>query len=159
MKKLLKKYTPFTANAENSASQDRVGQSDSQASTIPFFSNIPEPALASLMEKTKTLNYVKKTEFGPEHNKNNAFFVVFLGNVTVFSPYDGSHNSKAAMLQVQEPRLGFGKALLITEEVSSYYGITLEKVLFGLIPKNDFFSWMSTYSDVKFTLLSVFDQQ
>ncbi len=159
MKKILKKHAPFTASPDNSAAQNHLGQSPSHASTIPFFSNIPEPALSSLMEKTKTLNYVKKAEFGLEHSKNNAFFVVFLGNVTVLSPYDGNHNSKSAMLQVQEPRLGFGKAMLITEEVSSYYDISLEKVLYGFIPKNDFFRWMSTYSDIKFTLLSVFDQQ
>lgn len=30
------------------------------ASTIPFFSNIPEQALSGLMEKAKILNYVKK---------------------------------------------------------------------------------------------------
>lgn len=159
MKRILKKYTPFTGSPENSAAQNHLSQSTKHASTIPFFSNIPDTALASLMEKTKTLNYVKKAEFGPELNKSNAFFVIFLGNVTVFSPYDGSHNSKSAMLQVQEPRLGFGKAMLITEEVSSYYDISLEKVLYGFIPKNDFFSWMSTYSDIKFTLLGVFDQQ
>lgn len=110
------------------------------------------------MEKAKILNYVKKTVIGPECNKDDAFFVIFFGTVSVISPYDGNHNSKAATLQIQEPRLGSGKAMLLTEEVMSYFAITLEKSLYGYIPKNQFFDWMAKYPDVKFTLLGLFDE-
>lgn len=125
--------------------------------TIPFFMNIPEYALTGLMEKMKILNYVKKTDLSPEQNKDDAFFVLLLGNVSVISPYDSNHNSKVATLQIQEPRLGFSKALLLTEEVVSYFTISLEKSLYGYIPKNQFFQWMAKHPNVKFTLLGLFD--
>jgi signal-transduction protein with cAMP-binding, CBS, and nucleotidyltransferase domain len=152
---LLKKYAPFLGKSKDSLAKNKL---DNTTTAIPFFTNIPEHALAGLMENTKILNYVKKTDLSPEHNKADSFFVIFFGNVSIFSPYDGSHNSKAATLQIQEPRLGFGKTMLLTEEITSYFAITLEKSLYGYIPKNQFFSWMSTYPDVKFTLLGLFNE-
>jgi signal-transduction protein with cAMP-binding, CBS, and nucleotidyltransferase domain len=153
---LLKKYADLVRKSKDSLTNNRL--QDNTASTIPFFTNIPEHALAGLMEKTKILNYVKKNDLGPEYNKADSFFVIFFGSVSIFSPYDGNHNSKAATLQIQEPRLGFGKAMLLTEEVTSYFTITLEKSLYGFIPKNEFFDWMTTYPDIKFTLLGLFNE-
>lgn len=126
---------------------------DFRAKNIPFVSNISEKALAHLMGKTKAIRYTKKASIESEYNKANSLVVVFSGNVRVINYSHKANNG--TMIQVQEPRSGFGKIALLTDELRSASTITAEKTVFAYILKNDFVSWLMNYPEVEFALMGV----
>jgi CRP/FNR family transcriptional regulator, cyclic AMP receptor protein len=128
-----------------------------RAKKIPFLSNISEKALANLIGKAKTLRYTKKADIDSECNKANSIVIIFSGNVWV-----GNRNDRigtGTMFQVEEPRSGYGKIALLTDELRTVSVITLEKTVFAVILKSDFTGWLMNYPDVEFTILGVFKEK
>jgi CRP/FNR family transcriptional regulator, cyclic AMP receptor protein len=126
---------------------------DFRAKNIPMVSNISEPALANLITEAKAVRYTRKTNINDEFNKANSLVIIFSGNVSVSNHL---HNeTRDTMIEIHEPRSGFGKVALLTDELRSASAITVERTVFAYIPKVDFVNWLKRYPEVDFALCGV----
>ncbi len=129
----------------------KAEQAESRAKSVPFLSNIPENALTHLMGKAKTVRYLRKEVLGFEGNKANTVFIIFSGEVKIVCGDDWNH--KEVSFQIQEPRSGFGKIALLTDEIRDLSVITVAKTVFAVILKSDFKNWLMNYPELKFVYL------
>ena len=126
---------------------------DFRAKNIPLVSNISEPALANLITEAKAVRYTRKTNINDEFNRANSLVIIFSGNVSVSNPQQ--EDTIDTLIEIHEPRSGFGKVALLTDELRSASAITVERTVFAYIPKVDFVNWLKKYPEVDFALCGV----
>jgi len=122
-----------------------------QATNVPFLANVPETALAKLMDKTKTLRFLRKEVFESESRRADMVSVIFSGDVQIVCGDEWKY--KEINFQIPEIRSGSGRIALLTDELRSVSVIYLEKVLFAVISKWEFKEWLSRYPELKFVFL------